>query len=98
MRAALSKVSMSSPASFTASSRPDGFCEHGLAVDLGLRPVVAFPFGEFDPQAGSNPLLLGAIYGQHAFVSCHRCPQMAKLNMLPKSYKKDAGGQAGQRF
>ncbi|KAL1257542.1 hypothetical protein QQF64_010786 [Cirrhinus molitorella] len=77
---------------------PAGFYERGLAVDLGLRPVAAFPFGEFDPQAGSNPLLLGAIYGQHAFVSCHRCPQMAKLNMLPKSYKRDAGGRAGQRL
>lgn len=49
--------------------------------------MAAFPFGEFDPQAGSNPLLLCAIYGQRAFVSCHRCPQMAKLNMLQRATK-----------
>lgn len=47
--------------------------------------AAASPFGEFDlPAASSNPLLLRAIYGQRAFVSCHRCPQMAKLDMPPK--------------
>lgn len=47
--------------------------------------AAASPFGEFDlPAASSNPVLLRAIYGQRAFVSCHRCPQMAKLDMPPK--------------
>lgn len=96
LRAALSKVKTSSPAS---SLLLTGQVSVSVVLQyLGLRPVAAFPFGEFDPQAGRNPLLLGAIYGQHAFVSCHRCPQMAKLNMLSKSYKRDAGGQTGQRL
>lgn len=60
-------------------------CFYALAVDLGPGPGAAFPFGEFDPHAGSNP-----IYGQRAFVSCHRCPQMAKLNMPPKSYERSS--------
>lgn len=59
-------------------------------VELGLRPGAASPYGEFDLLVASRPLLLGAIYGQHAFVSCHRYPQMAKLNMLPKSCEREA--------
>ncbi|KAL2099066.1 hypothetical protein ACEWY4_005546 [Coilia grayii] len=44
--------------------------------------------------ASSNPLLVRAIYGQRAFVSCHRCPQMAKLDMLPKEQRKGSPRQA----
>lgn len=61
-----------------------------LPVELGFRPGTASLFGEFDLPVASNPLPLGSIYGQHAFVSCHRCPQMAKLNMPPKSCEREA--------
>lgn len=84
---------MNSLRTFLASRAEQFLYEHALAVDLGLGPGAAFPFGEFDPQAGSNPPLLAAIYGQRAFVSCHRCPQMAKLNMPPKSCERNAGGR-----
>ena len=64
----------------------------GPAAASAVAAAAASPsFGEFDlPAASSNPRLARAIYGQHAFVSCHRCPQMAKLDMLPKGSPRQA--------